>query len=134
MQKQEEIDKLEWKVFVALLEKTFEPAGCTAILQQQLDMLTCKECTVLEYVTEFHCLSSHVDNTENAKIYKFIKELPANEVVQRAPEKLEAAIESALLYKARKNSINYLMAQLPNTEELKLMIEDGSISMEIDMI
>lgn len=101
--------------FITILEKTFEPAGCTAILQQQLDHLSCKGRTFLEYITEFCHLSEKVSDTEEAWIYKFVKGLSsqtANEVVQRAPATLEAAIDVATLYEARKASLNKIFFQL----------------------
>jgi hypothetical protein len=60
-------------------------------------------------------LFSKVSDTEEAKIYKFIKGLPlqtANKVVQRAPVKLEEAIEVATLYEARKDSLSRILSQL----------------------
>lgn len=43
----------KWDEFIYVLERIFEPAGCTAILHQQLDCLTYKGHTFLDYITEF---------------------------------------------------------------------------------
>lgn len=74
---------LNWDTFITLLTITFEPAGKTALLCQQLEQLNCKEKTLIKYITELHRLTSKIYNTEKAKIFKFIYGLDystANEV------------------------------------------------------
>lgn len=127
-----------WKDFISALEQAFEPAGQTAILWQQLDCLTCKGHTFLDYVTEFHRLSEKVSDTEKAQIYKFICGLSmntANKVVQQVSATLEAAIKIATLYKARKESLNKIFFQLPDQDNRAANPDpNGLASMELDQL
>lgn len=91
---------------------------------------------MIEYITEFRRLSSRVNDTEEAKIFKFICGLnpaTANEVAQCAPAKLEAAIESALLYEARKASVHAMWGQNLNPPPgIPEPVYNGPVPMELD--
>lgn len=119
MAHKDKVDQLAQDEFIALLSKTFKPAGHTYKLCQQLEELVCKGNKLAEYMAEFCGLSCHVSDLKKAKIFKFVRGLPervGQEVVQQAPETVEEAIDIATIFEARRNSIKCVAAHLPVLE------------------
>lgn len=110
-------------------------------MHQQLNRLSYKNHSVLDYATKFWCLSSRISNIEKAKIYKFIKGLPvstANKIVQWALSLLKNVIKAVLLYEAYWISINTLTTYLLNEVPINhnggnnAKVYNRSVLMEID--